>query len=307
MTLLLDNKDKLAPYITKETSSYIQIQCPVCGSASPGIKVSKASHAKGAYRCYSNYCESKKIRQALGIEDEKNYHLSPYKTQLQKSVYSAPIKLDKIIPKTELKEPKLIECLDYTPIVPTIHRFANGEKKITIFPYSEKQRVYRLDDVNKKQKQVYLQTLNSEGVWEAGIGNRLWQVYTHGLASSLSNQSSDNQNTILFVEGEATAEYVKNQGIAAITVASPFYNPESLEKLLYVLFTTYRQIENVIAVPDEDEPGYHKANLVCSICHYLKRRAKVQTLSDTLGLSYVPEKGSDLADFKFNKKDLIVL
>lgn len=298
--MLLDNLSKLQ--IIRKTPSYIQCTCPVCHNESPGIKISLNAKARGAYKCYANGCEPAKIREALNINPGKNYYLSPYKSKYQQSPFKSSINLNKIKPLTDLIDPKIILCEDYAPLTKTVKHFFKGKKQVCIYPYSHHQRVYRLDNLDSDEKEIYLQYLNTQNEWVLGVGEHTWQIYAHGLHHLFSNPSLG--NTIVWVEGESTAEHLKNQGVAAITCATPTYNAETLEKIFYVLFATYKHIRNVIIVPDEDEPGYHKANLVTKICNHYKVSTNIKPVSDVLNINYEIKKGTDLADFDFKIKDL---
>lgn len=289
---ILEHKEKLE--IISETSSYIKCKCPVCKG---DIKISLSNHAYGAYRCYDNHCDPKDIRKALGIQDTKNYHLSPYKHQLQTSVYTDN-KLIKSIehakPISVFEDTQFIRCDNYQPLQSTTRTFVDGsKKKTTIYPYSTHQRVYRLDSYSPPdKKQIYLQYLTEDGSWQVGNGTHTWQIYTQGLDLTQSG------NTVMMVEGEKTAEYVKeNYGIACITAAAPCYSYDYLYKILYVFFGNNPNIKQIIYVPDHDDPGYTKANKVQKVCNYLKKPCQIVSVQEYLGLSQEPEKGADLADF----------
>jgi hypothetical protein len=293
MSILLDNLDKLT--VINQTSSYIRCICPVCNNN--GLKISLSNHAYGAYRCYDNYCDPKDIREAIGLQDSKNYYLSPYKQEISRSVYTdnqLVKKIESAKPVTALEDTQLIRCDDYQPLETTTRTFVDGSKKKTsIFPYSSHQRIYRLDSYNPPdKKQIYLQYLAEDGSWEVGNGQRTWQAYQHGLDLSQPG------NTILAVEGEKTAEYVKeNYGLACITFASPCYVTDYLYKILYLFFGQNQNVRQLIYVPDFDDPGILKAKKVQQVCHYLKRPCRIISVQEFLNLDYTPEQGADLADF----------
>jgi hypothetical protein len=193
-----------------------------------------------------------------------------------------------------LPETELIRCDDYQPLETTTRTFVDGSKKKTsIFPYSDKQRVYRLDflDENTK-KQVYLQYLLDDGSWQLGNGLNTWQIYSRGL-----NLDSPG-NTVLFLEGEKCVEFSKEiLGIAAVTAASPCYSYDYLYKILFVFFAKNKNIKQLVCVPDHDDPGYLKMEKVQKVCHYIKKPCQVISVKQFLNLSYEPHKGADIADF----------
>jgi hypothetical protein len=297
MSILLDNLDKLT--VINQTSSYIRCICPCC---SGNLKISLSNHAYGAYRCYDNYCDPKDIREAIGLQDSKNYYLSPYKQEISRSVYTdnqLVKKIESAKPIVALPETELIRCDDYQPLETTTRTFVDGSKKKTsIFPYSAHQRVYRLDflDENTK-KQIYLQYLAEDGSWEVGNGSHTWQLFTHGLDLTQPG------NTVLFCEGEATTEFVKTTyGLATITAASPCYSYDYLYKIFFVLKAKNPNIKQVIICPDFDDPGEHKADKVLKVCHYLKIAARKVALDSIVGEAVF--QGADLANFNLDKEYL---
>ena len=293
MSILLDNLDKLN--VINQTSSYIRCICPVCKGSS--LKISLSNHAHGAYRCYDNYCDPKDIREAIGLIDSKNYYLSPFKKEISRSVYADNQLIKKIEnakPVIALPETEFIRCDDYQPLETTTRTFVDGSKKrSSVFPYSSHQRVYRLDFVTPPdKKQIYLQYLDETGSWQVGNGSHTWQVFTHGLDLSRPG------NTVLAVEGEKCAEYVKeNYGIACITFAAPCYVTEYLYKVLFCFFAQNNNVRQLIYVPDHDSPGYLKAHKVQQVCNYLKKSCQIISVQEFLNLNKEPEQGADLADF----------
>lgn len=284
--------------VVKETRSYIKCVCPVCHS--DGLKISLSRNAYGAYKCYDNGCTPQAIREAMGLVSTKNYHLSPYKQSKPSSSYAnksliQSIQTSKPIPN--LENPTLLECPNYQGISSTTRTFAGGsKKKTTVYPYSSHQRIYRLDSYNPPdKKQVYLQTLEPDGSWVSlGAGPHTWQVYQYNL-----DILGSSGNTILAVEGEKTAEFVKERHKkACITFAALAYEYEYLYKILFVFFNKYKNISQIIYVPDHDKPGYMKAHKVQKVCWYLKKSCQIVTVKDFLQLDEEPEKGADLADYE---------
>lgn len=293
---ILDNLDKLE--VVTEKSSFIKCVCPVCSQ--PSLKISLSSHAYGAYRCYDNECSTEDIRSAIGLVKTKNYYLSPYKPDLKLSVYDSK----KLVQDIEKAKPLELEQdwknydvikvpENYQPLESRTKSFFDGsKKKITIYPYSDVTRVYRLDYENSgNKKEVYLQYMDLKtGNWELGLGDYLWPVYSRGLEFD--------GDTLLVVEGEKTAEYVKSElGVAAVTLATPYFQMEKMKKALYVFFRKNPTIQNLIYVPDHDDPGWLKAHKFQKVCWYLKKNCSIVSLKDYLNLSFEPSKGQDIADF----------
>ena len=233
------------------------------------------------------------------MEKTKNYYLSPYKKVIPQSSYKSNLDLGKVKPKP-FKGTELAKC-DVLPIETQTKQFLNSSKTVTIYPYSDTQRVYRLDGTNGKE--IYLQHRNREQIWEAGVGDSSWPLYTRGLPKDLSG------DTILLAEGEKVAEHLKSQGFACVTAASHCFNQDSLYKSIYLFSRTFRQIKHAIIIPDDDTPGLHKAEIVSLVMSHFNIGNKIvsmQAIGRKFNLSFEPNHGTDLADFdlKLNLSDL---
>lgn len=297
---ILDHLELLE--VIEEKSTYIICKCPNC--AADRLKISKRPQCLGAYKCWSG-CSTEEIKSAMNLNKTKNYYLSPYRKIASKSVYSTNLKIEQARQVTFKNNNQIIKVPeDYTPIEQAVKQFISSQKTITIYPYSDHQRVYRLDSTSGKE--IYLQHKSNEDVWEAGTGNKDWPVYARGLDFGLTG------DTILFVEGEKVAEFVKSElGLAAVTVASHVFSKELLYRTFYLFFKKVNKKLNVIIVPDDDTPGYKKATLVNQMLNYLKIPncvVNIADISSTLNLdialpsSFEPtgNSGLDLADFKVN-------
>lgn len=293
---ILDHLELLE--IVEEKPTYVICKCPNC--ATNRLKISKRPQCLGAYKCWSG-CSTEEVRSAMNLNKTKNAHLSPYRKVVTRSVYSTNLKIEQAKQVSfELNPNELIRIPeDYIPIEQTVKRFISSQKNITIYPYSDHQRVYRLD--SSSGKEIYLQHKSNEDVWEAGTGNKDWPVYTRGLDFGLAG------DTILFVEGEKVAEFVKSElGLAAVTVASHVFSKELLYRTFYLFFKRVNKKLNVVIVPDDDAPGYKKAELVSQMLNYLKipnKTVTIHEIANTLDLdisfpsSFEPLSGFDLADF----------
>lgn len=297
---ILDHRDELQ--IIHETNSFLKCICPVCGGSN--LKISLASNSYGAYKCWSNYCEPAEIRKKLGIIETENYQLCPYKIEIPRSTYASNI--DRKIHNTKPKlvnNYSLVKLKDYKAISSTTRTFADGsKKKTTIYPYSNTQRVYRLDSYDPQSpKQIYLQWLDpTTQNWELGIGNQTWSVYTRGIEGASTGNAS------LWVEGEKSAEYAKECGLLAVTNASHTFNYSYLYKIYMGFFLKFPQISNLVVIPDEDEPGYHKAEMILKTCWYLGKGAKLLTLNElNPSFSFEPNSGVDIVDAKLNSKFIL--
>lgn len=293
--------------VIEEKPTYIICKCPNCDF--DRLKISKRPQCLGAYKCWSG-CSTEEVRSAMNLNKSKNAHLSPYRKVVTKSVYSANLKIEQASQVSfDLNTSEIIRVPEsYTPIEQIVKKFISSQKTVTIYPYSEHQRVYRLD--SSSGKEIYLQHKSHDDVWEAGIGDKDWPVYVRGLDFTLPG------NTILFVEGEKVAEYVKSElGLAAITVASHVFSKEFLYRTFYLFFKKVNKKLNVVIVPDDDAPGYKKATLVRQMLNYIRvpnYTINVTDIASTLNLdislpsSFEPtgNSGLDLADFKVNHNSI---
>lgn len=294
--------------VVEEKPTYIICKCPNCSTDK--LKISKRSQCLGAYKCWSG-CSTEEVRSAMSLNKSKNAHLSPYRKVVTRSVYSTNLKIEQASQVNfDLNTSELIKVpKNYAPIEQTIKKFVSSQKTVTIYPYSDHQRVYRLD--SSSGKEIYLQHKSHEDVWEAGTGDKDWPVYVRGLDFTLPG------NTVLFVEGEKVAEYVKSElGLAAITVASHVFSKEFLYRTFYLFFKKVNKKLNVVIVPDDDTPGYKKASLVSQMLNYLKIPNNTVSISDVASslnldislpssFELTGNSGLDLADFKVNHNSIV--
>lgn len=292
---ILDFKHLLE--VIEETNSYVKAICPVCHE--PNLKISKSSTARGAYKCYANYCQSKLIREKLNITGilGANYELSPYRREVVPSPFSDSSIVSRIASSCPVStiEGSLMTCIPPGPLQRLQSLFdVDGEtvsKVTTFYPYSETQRVCRVDTIPGK-KVIYLQVKNKKGEWQLSKGRNLWPPYLRGIDL---NQCEG--NTLLMVEGEKTAEFAKTElSLACTTVATPFFQIEGLYRVLRFLFSKYKNVLQIMYVPDNDIPGISKAEHVQMVCNYLKKPCLIVPPQTFLGLSIIPPKGFDIAD-----------
>jgi hypothetical protein len=169
-------------------------------------------------------------------------------------------------------------------------------RRYTVYPYSNKKRVLRVDSYNGR-KNVYLQQLDPlSGEWVLSeMDNTIfdWPVYSY-LRGSLKIKG----DTVLAVEGEKTCEFVKQEtGIYTITFSSVTFS--SIEGLAYSLrqfISDFPHIKNLIYCPDLDEPGEHKALLLQKACNILSVGYKKFSIPEDILPKMEYTKGYDLAD-----------
>jgi hypothetical protein len=269
MFKILDYVSKLS--ISKETETHLTCLCPVCGD--DNLKIRKTGQYKGAYTCWSNQCASEKIRESLGYKD---------------SLFSVPkIQPVRIKPReVPFRGTQLLITDNYSPIEPTQKSFIGDYvTESREYPYSAHQRILRIDNTTTKTKYIYIQYLNDDFTWVSGAGTEFWPIYSRGVDF---NQKAD---TILFVEGEKTAEFCKERGLAAITVMSGNFG-DKISKNLLILKSQY-PITNLLYVPDHDKAGYLKAKKVQESCWRVGLGCKILTMPEITSRVF---EGMDLAD-----------
>lgn len=274
MFRILNHVDKLS--IVRETTTHYVARCPVCGD--DNLKIKKTSPHKGAYKCWSHNCTGEDMRQKLGI---KRSLLAPKNKK----------PLVRLKPrKVPFTGTHLLEVFDYQPLQPKIKKFSAGyTTQETLYPYSETQRVLRIDNLQTKTKYVFIQYLSEDFTWISGAGTSIWPVYTHGVEHVLQENKAD---TVLFVEGEKTAEFVKERGLVALTLmSSGFYL--QLDKTLMLFRLKYPHIRNIFFVPDFDDPGLDKATKFQLSCWRNQLACSIIPMSSIVPNPY---EGMDLAD-----------
>ena len=250
--------------IVSRNSSHLICICPVCHGKK--LKISLSDSARGAYKCWTGNCTPESIRKALGVIPEKNAHLSPFKTLKPLSPFDNWT--IKTIPLVPLLKPMKLCRINPPPCIAkrgSVSSFTGEYLEETIYPYSDNFRVLRVDifdsEGNRREKQVFVQK-KEQGVWIGGVPETLIPLYTYNLLFDLQDEG----NTILFVEGEKVTEFLKREGYAAVTACSSKFNVASLIPAFKILLFKYPFIKNVLIIPDNDEPGKHKAEIVQNAC-----------------------------------------
>jgi putative DNA primase/helicase len=276
---ILDYVDKLQ--IVRETPTHLTCVCPVCGDVN--FKIKKTGKAKGAYKCWSNECLPSEVKDRLGFKSI--YHSKPKRPPLRIIPQEIPFR------GTTLA---LTDSVNYPTIYPKIKKFSGGSvAEERLYPYSSTQRVLRIDNITTQTKYVYIQYQDEDFTWVSGSGSSRWPVYTHGI--DMTNTEYD---TVVFVEGEKTAEFCKERGLAAFTLMSSCFHGEELDKTLMFFFLRNPHIQNIIFIPDEDEPGFTKARNFQVSCWRHSVSCKILKMSQIVSETF---EGMDLADLTENQ------
>jgi hypothetical protein len=266
--------------IVKESDSHYTCICPVCGD--DNFKINRRGRYVGAYKCWSNLCSNTEVKDHLGY---KEFAPPPPKHNYITKLKPLPV---------SFRGSSVVTCPNYIPIKSVITRYiGNYCTKETIYQYSNTQRVLRIDNLDTQTKYVFIQTRQEDFTWSSGMGSETWPIYKRGLENIISDPNFD---TLIVVEGEKTAEALKEKGLAAITFVGPsFHSP--LNKTLLVFKSLYPHIKNFLYCPDYDEPGEKKAQRLREECW------RVGLACDILGIEEIvssPEPGMDLADVDEN-------
>lgn len=206
----------------------------------------------------------------------------------------------------------------HTPIpVTTKYQYSVDHDEILkvhrrIYPYSDTQRLLRWDIEGStfRQKRPCVQTKDPFGEWCNGVvhATNTWPVYQG------NSEPADNGDTALFVEGEKTAEYIKDFfNIFAATLSGITFNsdPMKITLTLRVFFSKYPFIKNILYVPDSDEPGMKKAHTLEKPVWLSSRGYIIRPLESFIPksvlLTQALQKGLDLADFNPEQINLVKL
>lgn len=235
---IIDHLDQMV--IKKETVSRYRVQCPCCHDGT--VVISRQSGSKaGAYFC-TNQCTPASIRESLGV---KNYNSKQREYQLpKKTLKYTPVKGGKFyhykkLPKTCIKS-----------------------KNDTYYLYSPQFRVHRIDRSNGKIcLPYYLVGKSFKRIDEAELSSE--SIISHSCFYYLpSNIEAIANKIVLMVEGEKCCNTImEKMGIACITPPGHGWNKKWLKHHLIRL-----PVKGIIMIPDHDQPGKHKKEMVQNIC-----------------------------------------
>ena len=246
-----------AAEVLEETSSFLRCRCPICGGESLKMNINPKHVRYQAYMCWSNKCSTEEIRTTLGIEKTK-YIYSPFRQQNNIKVFTPKEKPAYF--EDNFEGSSFLRIRDYKPASSVRVKTGRTYSTKTVYSYNPYLRVLRLDKVNQ-DKRIYIQNWDYDRGWLSGTGDRIWPVYnSKGVILSAVNMST--ADSVVFVEGEKCADYLRARGCAAFTfMASAFFGANMLNSLVVFKYF-FPTIKNVLFIPDIDDAGLIKEGYV---------------------------------------------
>jgi hypothetical protein len=260
--------------ITQSRDSFIEAKCPVC-SGKLKINNNKYSTYYGAYKCWTNFCSTKEIREELGVSGDVTSDL------YIPEVY--------IPPAVKYKKSDFCEVTDY--VKPKSFTFYSAEYDntvtLTYYYYTDKIRVKRIYSHKDSDKYLILEIFINGNWINRNIASyiEVFPLYYNGIKFNKSN--------IFMAEGEKVADYLCSLGYPCATPCTMGFD---FNRLTLTLLVYSNKIKNILYLPDYDSPGLAKAKIVLHSCWAAGIGAKSVTL-DTLFPNKKLIKGMDLADF----------
>ena len=254
--------------LIKETPSRYKVRCPHCNST---LVIAKTTSRAGAYMCTAG-CDPIDIKSALGVKtktNNNNYNFIPPK----KTLKILPVKEGKFyrfkeIPVSYLKEDNCTYYLYSRDF--RVERIDKKTGKICIGYYLVKGKMERIDRCNlSKQEKIIKSTF----------------YYLPKKKEELKGKIA------LMVEGEKCVNCImKRTRICAITPPGHGWTREWLKYHLVRL-----PVNGIIMIPDHDKAGWHKRDLVQSIC------AELYIPFTSISFSFLNEEVdvADLSDEQF--------
>ena len=227
--------------IEKSPKSKSKYFCPVCGGSNLDIDLKS-----GKYRCFSNECDSRDIREAIApwADSPRNR-----KNSGEQKTYNR-----KPEPKIMPQPAPIPETVDLATFTPT--DFPEIREGKIIYPYSNRQWVERvnLPDGGKKILPFH------SGSEKAGKGEEPWLMYreseaiAHGLGKFVS-----------MAEGEKCVESLRSVGLVGLTFQGGSWTENDIESA--ILRLKKAGIAGIAYFPDNDDAGFKKAEKIQAACN----------------------------------------
>ena len=282
--------------ILQQSDTYASAECPVCKGTSLKMNIAKESEWYGAYKCWSNNCPTRDIREALGIKAapkvkspfDKSDVFSPSQafTSTYPLIKSAP-------PPNNFLGTNFLRLEGYQGNHKKTHLRTGGRVSTkTTYQYTPYLRVSRID-IPGQEKQIYIQSWDGpENGWLPGKGDKPWPLYGNSLEVISKCVNLRLADSVIIVEGEKACEWLRARGYAAFTFpAFAFHGSKAFSALLGFKHR-FPNISNVLYIPDCDHAGALKEKYVRETCSDALLRFRDYRLDSLFSLG----KGADVAD-----------
>ena len=245
--VLADYKDALTPYRRYRERYY----CPVCNGHNLTFS------PEGKWMCWNDSTREHRV--------EIMARLVPNFKQFTSRVKSQPCPV--IIPRIHpaqlhfplMKDEQLAETIPQRGRFSS-RGFANANGGRTVYWYSDKQRVVRID--YRTDKVIFPQFWNGKE-WLNGAGASPW--ITYGLSRLLPYPGKI--NLILVVEGQKSVEIAHRRGIPSLCLESGDYSHQTaFDKLRAIRQRLGRVL--LVVLPDYDLAGTRKAEQIIHTARY---------------------------------------
>jgi hypothetical protein len=135
-----------------------------------------------------------------------------------------------------------------------------NDRTITTFMYTDKSCVERVDYQDGRKKELFPKFKNGN-VWKWGASSFFGMFNEKYLNSS---------GTLLIAEGEKCADLISRMGLLCVSPPMFGWNHGYLTN-----FFVHPLIHNIIFLPDNDEPGKKKANMVIDATNCVKKASLI--------------------------------
>lgn len=130
-------------------------------------------------------------------------------------------------------------------------------KGVITYPYSRSHKTIRFVREGKKVIIPYHLSAGQSVRWVKGLGDVPWGLYHEDHIPTTVG------NAVILAEGEKTCDYIQGRmGLVALTPQGSLWNTEYLTQSLRRLQLRDAALKSVVYLPDCDEPGIAKRNLV---------------------------------------------
>ena len=266
---ILDHRDKLI--IIKETASELICECPGCGGHS--LKIAKSGTKAGAYKCWSNECKEKDIRDAIAPLPSRQARQIPKKPVVKKpqakpAAIPTGLRLAQLpAPATDSPQPQLDFDRQLGEILKTTYVYS-------LTPVGQLSRwVVRTDWVDpskpKGRDKKFCQ-------WHQGAfgqpvpkkGDQPWDAYRidEAIAAVQREAAPGLAVALILGEGEKVVEALRKIGLVTITLQGSSWGEADLKRLTDTLNARCPGV-TVVMVRDNDAAGEKKAAKVQAACN----------------------------------------